>query len=156
MFQALTRNLNVMDQWLNYCISSHDLIKCKTEQSRNKIGADTHLCASILRHEEDAPFWKQNTTNYFASICVRDIRKRFKRWFGKKITIAKCLWQVEKKFYRLVMTSSTLKSLLQSDSKYKLMVVEIEIRKVSKYLVLQSKKVFKELLALEGNGTDIL
>ena len=54
------------------------------------------------------------------------------------------------------MTSSTLKSVLQSDLKYKLMVVEIEIRKVSKYLVLQSKKFFKELLALEGNGTDIL
>ena len=44
------------------------------------------------------------------------------------------------------MTSSTLKSVLQSDSKYKLMVAEIEIRKVSKYLVLQPKKFFKELL----------
>ena len=77
MFQALTRNLNVMDQWLNYCISSHDLIQCKTEQSRNKIGADTHLCASILRHEEDAPILKTEHNQL--------LRFNLRSWHSKKV-----------------------------------------------------------------------
>ena len=99
-FRCSRHWLAIWTLWINdWTIAS--VLMTWSNAKRSKVGTRLERIRICVRQfcvmRKTLLFWKQNTTNYFASICVRDIRKRFKRWFGKKITIAKCLWQVEKK-----------------------------------------------------------